>query len=620
MRLVFDIEADGLLDGATTIWCIVCKDIDTGATYSTFKDYLDNQDGMYHKSASSMSDILRLLTEAKEIIGHNIIGYDIPLLDKLIGWKPSKGTKITDTLVMSRLLNPDRSSPIGIKGGHSLDAWGKRLGKRKPKHEDWTKFSKEMLHRCTEDVEINHLVLDQLTLEASDHDWTSSLKLEHDVASIIAKQARSGVYFDIGAATTLLTDLDNKLSKIDEALLLSLPKTVVRGTTIAKPFNVTGKHSMRVQSWYEDEGYEVVAGPFSKVGFTEFNLNSDKKIKEFLLEEGWVPTEWNYVKDKEQATGYRRTSPKLTEDSFDSIQGGMPASIKERLLIKHRRSCLKSLKNDKKGLLNNIRPDGTIPADANPCGTNTGRMTHMTVVNIPRAGTLYGKEMRSLFIPRPGRIFVGHDAKGIELRMLAHYIDDYLYTQEILTGDIHNYNQGLAGLPTRDDAKTFIYAFIYGAGDQKLGSIIGGTKRDGTDIRNKFLTANPRLEQLINSTKRESGKGYLLGLDGRKVWMRRGDDGRIMRHKALNTRLQSGGAVVMKKSIVLLDQWVREENLDSIKVIDMHDEGQYDVAPKDVERHKELAEKSIVEAGKYYNLNIPLAADVKSGSSWYETH
>jgi len=166
---------------------------------------------------------------------------------------------------------------------------------------------------------------------------------------------------------------------------------------------------------------------------------------------------------------------------------------------------------------------------------------------------------------------VGHDASGLELRMLAHYMDDYLYTQELLNGDLHTYNQRLAGLPNRDAAKTFIYAFNYGAGDSKLGSIVGGGSREGKEIRSTFLNSNPSLEKLIGTTKRKSGAGYLTGLDGRKVWMRRGDDGRIMRHKALNTLLQSSGAIVMKRSIVLLDQWIQEEQLDSIKVIDMHD-------------------------------------------------
>lgn len=604
MRLVFDTEGNGLLDTITKMWCMVAKDIETGHIYTGIStDY-----------------IIQILDQADELIGHNIIEYDIPVLEKIIGWTPREDVKITDTLVMSRVLNPDRLTPIGIKGGHSLDAWGKRLGRYKPKHEDWSKFSEEMLHRCTEDVEINHLVYLELINEMGDHDWSEALELEHKVAKIIAAQARAGVYFDKDAARSLLDELDKRISDIDEELLPSLPKTVKQnGVTVHKPFKINGEYSKMVCDWFAPL-LPPVSGVFSRVEFIEFNLNSDKQTKDYLLEHGWTPTEWNYVKDKTQKTGYRRTSPKLTEDSFSSIEGDMPAKLKERLILKHRRSSLKSLKNDSKGWLNNIREDGTIPASANPCGTNTGRMTHSTVVNVPSSDAEYGKEMRSLFRARPGRVFVGHDAKGLELRMLAHYINDWLYTQKILNGDIHTFNQELARLPTRNDAKTFIYAFIYGAGDNKLGSIIGGGTGDGRAIRNRFLDANPTLRSLITSIKRKSGNGYLNGLDNRKVWMRRGDDGRILRHKALNTLLQSSGAIVMKKSIVLLDQWIREEKLDSIKVIDMHDEGQYDVHPDHVERHMELAAQSIVKAGEHFKLNIPLEADVMRGKNWYHTH
>lgn len=613
MRLVFDIEANGLLPEATQIWCVVARDIDTGLTYTTHCK-LGNFCPMGH------------IDQATELIGHNIIEYDLPLLKKLYNWEPEPSVKITDTLVISRVLNPDRATPIGLKGGHSLDAWGKRLGRYKPKHEDWSKFSEEMLHRCSEDVEINSLLYSELLSEMGDHDWSESLELEHKVAKIMSAQARAGVHFDEARALDLLDELDGKLLVIDEALLPQLPSTVKqKGQTIKKPFKIDGEYTKLVENWYitgEDwiEVSCIVGGPFSRVEFIEFNLNSDKQVKDYLLLHGWIPTEWNYVKDKAQPTGYRRTSPKLTEDSFDSIKGDMPAKIKERLTLKHRRSSLKSLKSDDKGWLNNIREDGTLSASANPCGTNTGRMTHRNVVNVPSPKSLYGKEMRSLFTARPGRVFVGHDASGLELRMLAHYMNDNLYIQEILNGDLHRYNQGLAGLPTREAAKTFIYAFNYGAGDLKLGGIVGGGKKEGREIRSKFLQANGELAVLIEKVKRSSGRGFLTGLDNRKVWMRRGDDGRILRHKALNTLLQSAGAIVMKKSIVLLDSWIREEQLDSIKVIDMHDEGQYDVHPDHVERHMELAELSIVKAGEHFKLNIPLAADVKQGLNWYDTH
>jgi len=172
---------------------------------------------------------------------------------------------------------------------------------------------------------------------------------------------------------------------------------------------------------------------------------------------------------------------------------------------------------------------------------------------------------------------VGHDASGLELRMLAHYMNDKEFTEQILHGDIHSYNQRLAGLPTRDSAKTFIYAFIYGAGDAKLGSIVNGSKADGTRLRNTFLSALPSLGKLIDNVKKASTRGYLKGLDGRKIWMRRDSNGDVMQHKALNTLLQCAGAVVMKKSMIR-------------------------------------------EAGRHFELNIPLDAEAKVGKNWAETH
>jgi DNA polymerase I-like protein with 3'-5' exonuclease and polymerase domains len=197
-------------------------------------------------------------------------------------------------------------------------------------------------------------------------------------------------------------------------------------------------------------------------------------------------------------------------------------------------------------------------------------------------------------------------------------MNDKEFTEQVLHGDIHSYNQRLAGLPTRDSAKTFIYAFIYGAGDAKLGSIVDGSKADGARLRNTFLSALPSLGKLIDAVKKASLRGHLIGLDGRKIMMRRDTRGDVMQHKALNTLLQCAGAVVMKQSIIYLDLWSRD--LDAMKVIDMHDEGQADVSEKDSELYAEHAVKSIIQAGIHFNLNIPLDAEAKIGTNWAETH
>jgi len=221
---------------------------------------------------------------------------------------------------------------------------------------------------------------------------------------------------------------------------------------------------------------------------------------------------------------------------------------------------------------------------------------------------------------------VGHDASGLELRMLAHYLNDPKFTKAVTEGkesegtDVHTINQEMAGLPTRDHAKTFIYAFNYGAGDEKIGSIIGGSRKEGRRIKSRFLRANPKLADLIKRVQRAGERGWLLGLDGRRIHLRRDFQGKVQVHKALNTLLQAAGAVVMKHSIVLLDQYIKEEGLSSIKLIDMHDEAQFECLPEEAERHGELAVQSIRDAGTLLELNCPLDAEYKIGANWAQTH
>lgn len=241
-------------------------------------------------------------------------------------------------------------------------------------------------------------------------------------------------------------------------------------------------------------------------------------------------------------------------------------------------------------------------------------MRHRLVVNVPKAveHVIFGKEMRELFTVETGKKMVGGDASGLELRMLCHYMNDPKYTEVLLNDDIHTYNQQLAGLPTRDDAKTLIYALIYGAGNEKLGSIIGGTARDGKQLRESFLGGLPRLERLIQRVQTASERGFLYGLDGRKIRMRRQENGHIATHKALNTLLQGGGAIVMKQALVNLYPYDM--------VINMHDEMQLEVVNELVEERGEAIKRSIIKAGEDFDLRIPLDAEYKIGDNWAQTH
>lgn len=629
MKLVFDLEANGLYQEATKIWCICAKNIDTGETYEWSRETENTET----QSIVSFMETLETLEKSGELIGHNILNYDLPLLKKLTGWVPKKDVTITDTLVMSRLFNPDRRKPTGLTGktgSHSLEAWGYRVGKSKPHHEEWSVFSTDMLRRCREDVGINVLTYFALQGEVSGYNWGYSQFLEHRIAKIITEQEHHGILFNDKKAVEYVSWLSDRIEQIDCEIVPRLPSSIekIGQVPINNPFLKTGGYRKQTRDYLDEyfpgeETEGLVGGPFTRIKFLPFNLGSTEKVKCFLLESGWLPETWNFSKK----TG-ERTSPKL-EGEFRGIDGEIPKRIKERITWRHRRSQIE-------GWLERQRDDSRLSAGANPNGTPTGRMRHQGVVNLPKANiekesgeliwdtdkqkVIFGTQMRSLFIAPEGFKIVGHDASGIQLRMLAHYMGDLEFINQILTGEIHEYNRRAAGLPNRDAAKTFIYAFIFGAGDEKLGSIIGGTAADGAMLRKKFLDSLPKLGKLIDSVKRAAGKGYLKGLDNRKLIMRRDDNGRIMRHKALNTLLQGAESVIMKTSCVILWSEVAKQNLEAYKILDMHDEGQAEVLIDHVEPYCPLAVNSIVKAGEVYNLNIPLAAEYKIGNNLAETH
>jgi DNA polymerase I-like protein with 3'-5' exonuclease and polymerase domains len=274
-------------------------------------------------------------------------------------------------------------------------------------------------------------------------------------------------------------------------------------------------------------------------------------------------------------------------------------------------------------------------------GTRTRRCSHRdpNFGQVPRRGA-YGKRCRELFGVPAGFKLVGCDAAGLELRLLAHYLHKYdggRYAQEVLSGDVHSANQAAAGLPTRDNAKTFIYGFIYGAGNGKLGEIVGGSEKEGARLRKKFLTGLPAIKQLMDDTKLAWGGGnkWLTSIDGGPLFC-------PSAHAALNTLLQSAGAIVMKKAAVIFHErascWTQYAH--NIKAVgNIHDEIQIQVADVPCKMTEEsmtaatkiitrslpevvgeMLSKSIAEAGRYYNLEIPMDGDYKIGDTWKETH
>lgn len=468
MPLVFDIEADGFLRECTKVHCI--------STYDTETHVLQ------HFGPGDVEQGIQYLSSADVLVGHNICSFDIPAIKKLYPWFTHKG--LIDTFLLSCMLFPN-------DGALSLEDWALRLSleTQKVQHEDWSKYSVEMAHRCNADVKINAEVFKYLRL-SKHYDMVKGdpLDLEQRVAQVHSQQVLTGVRFDIVKAVELLKVLDKRIEEIRTKIVSLAPKKVhlcrtpVKNQDIAKvllkeavrkgelvscdnPFKADGSFTVNALKYWGDD-IQYVKGPHTRIEVKELNPDSDGEIRELLLGLGWIPTEWNSVKDK--ATGeFRRTSPKLTEDSFASLPEGLGKLIGEYNTLNHRRSWLLSKDNQGGAIMSfKNRGDGRVSAEAFTCGTNTARYRHQgTVCNIPRPGSILGEEVRSLFCVPEDAWMVGIDLSGIEIRMLAHYLlvgnykDCRGTADAILSGDFHIDNATMWGVD-RNTAKTGLYALV----------------------------------------------------------------------------------------------------------------------------------------------------------------
>ncbi len=441
--------------------------------------------------------------------------------------------------------------------------------------------------------------------------WREAFELETRVAQIIRQQEINGWAFDMPKALALQDHIRELIQQVDDEILPQIPFRQISydRPDVGSPFKKNGDLSERVKNYFKEDEPPVF-GPFTKVSWEQINLGSESQVKDYLLSVGWQPTEWNTNDDGE------RTSPKLSEDSFGSIKDGLGKLIVDRMTYKHRLGLVE-------GLIKNVRPDGRIEARANTIGTPTFRFTHKIVVNIPKAAqhVFLGKQFRELFCVREGRKQVGCDAKGLENRMLAHYMNNPDLTKIILTGDFHTtvWDTIKTYVHTRDNTKNVEYALFYGAGDAKLGRMADFKPKGWSDsvtgmaIRSSIMAGLPALGKLTEGVQKAARRGFLYGLDKRKLWCR-------SPHSALNTLLQSSGAIVMKRALVLMTDRLNEEQLDSLQIGHFHDEVVLDVREDQAERAAEIAAWSIAEAGRYYKLNCPLEGDWKVGMSWAETH
>ena len=554
MKCILDIETNGLLDEATNVHCIVAYDIDGKKPY-VFKG--DECRVRFPNFARNVS----------QFIMHNGLSFDAPMLNKLCGTE-IKDNSILDTLILSQLFNPMRD------GGHSLESWGERFEFPKGSIENFDYYTEEMLEYCKQDVNITYKLYNYLKEEGSKFS-KRSIDLEHRIRKIINDQENFGFYLDIPYATTFMASLQDRSQDIYNQLQEVFP-----------PIVTTGRVHKR-------------SGKPLKDIIEPFNPASRKQIGERLMELGWEPTKKT---DKGNVI--------VDEDVLSTIDMDEAKLISEYLLLQKRHTQIASW-------VEAAETDGRVHGRVLTLRTVTGRMAHTSpnMAQVPAVYSPFGKECRSCWtVQNPEtHSLVGTDASGLELRGLAHFMDDQNFVNEILNGDVHTANQKMAGLQNRDQAKTFIYALMYGAGAAKIGLIVGGDSKTGENLISKFMSNMPKFNLLKKKLTEASESGMIRGLDGRLLHIR-------SPHASLNTLIQGSGAVICKQWLVQMIDKIQESGVDAKLVASVHDEYQFEVANDDTEKFGEITNTAIKEVQDIYDLKCPLDSEFKIGKNWAETH
>tara|TARA_R100001015_G_C4629162_1_gene189800 strand:- start:1254 stop:2903 length:1650 start_codon:yes stop_codon:yes gene_type:complete len=549
MKVILDIETDGLKP--TQVHCIVAKDIDTNEVY-TFPP-------------PRLHGFSAWAKQVEKFIMHNGISYDAPVLNNLLG-TTIKPSQVIDTLILSQLIYPL------IDGGHSLKMWGIRLKIYKGGVESFDKYTEEMLEYCKQDVEVTHAVYKHLLTKTKEFS-SYSISLEHNVRTIMDGQQKNGFEFDMKKALTLFNTIKDEMDTIEKKAIETFPKKEIKLKT--------------------------------KTNYKDFNIGSRQQQVEVLISKGWKP---KHRTEKGNII--------LNETILSKIKLPEAKMFNRFLLLQKRYAQIKSW-------IEACEEDGRVRGKVRTLSTVTGRTSANSpnMQQVPAKYSPFGEECRSVWTVKniDTHKLVGTDASGLELRCLSHYMykcdpkNAKEYINHLLNGDIHTLNMKLAGLDSRDQAKTFIYALMYGAGAEKIGKIVGKGKQAGLTLIDTFLKSIPALNKLRQEVYQTSRSGKLKGLDGRLLYPR-------STHSALNTLIQGAGAVVCKQWLVEMIKAVSKEKLDVKLVASIHDEYQFEVSNEDVERFCHITKEAIKTTEKMLNLKCPLDNEYNVGLTWAETH
>jgi DNA polymerase-1 len=594
MTTIFlDIEADNLLMDATRVWCVVVrKDKDAPVTFLIDSD------------KEKVKELQTILDEANIIVGHNVLMYDLPLLNKLYNITYDH-KKVFDTLLMSRLLNPDRD------GGHSLKAWGTKFHAPKIEFNDFSKFSDEMVVYCKQDVEITVKVYEYLKRDMSFYkDIRRAARLEHDFAYIIQKQIQSGFKLDVPRAEALLQKLKGEFTELYNTLQILMP--AVRDMTHRK-----GLDDDQIIA-ETPESYTYVTRKTNKLTVKFYKTEPGNPTSRDQIGH-WLQQKYKWVPKILTETG----KPKIDEQTLGELDYPEAKLIGRLFRLQKQISMIK---NDiGGGWLNYVnKTTGRVHGDVLTNATSTGRCSH-SKPNVAQSDK--DPEMRACWTVEEGNVLVGADASGLELRVLGHYLAQYdkgAFSIEAASGDVHTYNKEAVGLQERNSAKTFIYALVYGAGNKKLGKIFADDQKVyttdemrlaglGNDARRRVEDNLTGYKQLVTDVGNAyKSRGYLIGLDGRPLFPRSD-------YSALNMLVQSAGAIIMKQALV--NAYEVFKNYPEIKLVaNVHDEVQVECRPQHAEMVGKAIVKGIRKVSTDFNLKVELDGEYKIGANWSETH
>jgi len=559
-RHILDIETDSL--NPSKIYCIITKKIIESPDNNqiTFDDHevYTFEGSLQHPSLNDFRKKYRYDSETI-FVGHNLIAFDMPVINKLLRMD-IKLSQIEDTLLLSQLAEPRR------EGGHSLKNWGNILNSEKIMFNDFESgLSEKMLTYCKQDVDLTGKVWMALQNKEIPE---NVIETEKKVRHIIHEQERNGFCLDMPKVMEFSSYLNDNVGKIEKELQDIFEPTTIHLKTKTKviPFNPGSRHQI-----------------------------ADRLISQF----GWEPQKFT-------PTGKPMVDEKILQEinSFESLK------LVEYLTLQKRHAQVLSW-------IKAVDSDNTVHGRVHTLGTVTGRMTHSNpnMAQVPSVRAPYGKECREVWVPRntSENVLFGCDAKSLELRCLAHYMDDADFTNEVIYGDIHTFNQQKAKLKTRDQAKTFIYALIYGAGPAKIGTIVGGGVNEGKQLIDNFMTSMPKLQRLKQRVDRVVQTRFIPGIDGRKVPVE-------YPHTGLNYLLQGAGAIICKHWLIQMYDLAHDQSIRAFPVANIHDEMQWEVNKKDVDKLTEVAHKAISNVKSILEFRCDLGCDVKTGKNWAETH